>query len=158
MASVSIRKRPMRVSRIISGADIQQIIASQSSHRASSAPRTASICASRNNIVTSTISPLAIAAQVSSRAAGSRSHSVAAWEETCSAGACFDSALAARDQAPLTWLSRVTNTTRKGWPSATEVCFRFIKRLDINHREPLLYRKVLGISSRLTAHKERNLS
>ena len=159
VASVSMRKRPIRVRRMISGADMQQIMASQASRRSANAARTASMCASRKSMVTITMSPSAIAARVSSSAAGSRSHSVAAWADTDSAGTCLESASAARDHAPLTWLSRVTSTTRRGWSVlATEVRFRFIQRLDINHRKPLLLRKVLGISPRLAANKEWDLS
>ncbi len=159
VASLSMRNRPIRVSRIISGADIQQIMASQCSRRSDKAHRTDSMCDSRNSMVTITMSPSAMAARVLSSAVGSRSHSVAAWDDTCSAGTCFESPSAARDQAPLTWLSSVTSTTRRGWLlSATEVRFRFIQRLDINHGEALLLSKVLGISSRLAAHEEGNLS
>ena len=110
-------------------------------------------------MVTITMSPSAIAASVLSRALGSRSHSVAAWEDTVNAGTCLDRPSAARDQAPLTWLSSVISTTRRGWLlSATEVRFRFIQRLDINHSESLLLGKVLGVASRLTANKEGNFS
>ena len=120
---------------------MQQIMASHASQRSANAPRTASIWASRKSMVTMTMSPLAIAAEGAHPAPPGRgpTRSPHALTQT-SAGTCLESASAARDHAPLTWLSRVTSTTRRGWSVlATEVRFRFIQRLDINHGKPLLH-------------------
>jgi len=125
--SPSMVKRPIRVNCMISGADMQQTIASQWSLRAASASETAFIWLSIKSIVTMMMSPDAIAALQPSSAEGSASHSVAAKLLKLMPGRSQIRRFSARSIAPLTWLSSVTRTTFTGVDaSVAEMCFRVI--------------------------------
>ena len=84
--SPSMENRPMRVSFITSLADMQQIIASQSLRRASSASITAAICGSMNIIVAMMMSPSAMSSRHAARRSGLASQSAAACTANCNPG------------------------------------------------------------------------
>ena len=131
--SPSILNRPMRVSCIISGADMQHTMASQASRRAASDSEIALICGSIKSIVTMMMSPEAIAFLQLCNSDLSASHSVAAKLLKLTPGKSQTRRFSARSIAPLTWLSSVTRTTLTGVEaSAAEVCFRVIKRIYLN--------------------------
>ncbi len=120
-------KRPIRVNCIISGADMQQTMASHSSRRAASESEIAFICASIKSIVIIMMSPEAIASLQLCNADGSDSHSVAAKLLKFMPGRSRERLFSARLIAPLTWLSSVTRTTLIGVEaSVAKVCFRVI--------------------------------
>ena len=125
--SPSMVNRPIRVNCMISGADMQQTMASQLSRRAASASEIALMWGSINSIVTIMMSPEAIASLQCLSAEASASHSVAAKLLKFTAGRSQTRRFSARVIAPLTWLSSVTRTTLIGVAaSAAKVCFRVI--------------------------------
>ena len=78
VASCDMSKRPSFVNLVISPADMQHSMASQSKRRAASAGCTARTWSSRNSMVAMTMSPCAMSAWQAASASASEPHSSAA--------------------------------------------------------------------------------
>src|ERR1700761_9472007 len=155
-ASPLMSNLPTRVSFTTSLADMQPIITSQWSRRATRAGITARTWSSRNSMVAITMSPRAIAALQRISAASSVPHSSAAWTDNSSPGKSRRNSFCARAAASDRWLSMVTTTTRTGVASAGEVRFGIVKRLDGYGDNAVFIGEAFGVAARLAANEERN--
>ena len=125
-------KRPMRVRRVTSVADIRQTMASQASRRACSAGSTGRKWSSMNSMVQITMSARAMSSVQRRSASGSSVHSAAACTLSDRPGKARASWRCARAAALARWLSMVTSTTRiVGAPvwSAAEMGFGIVEGL-----------------------------
>ena len=153
----SMRKRPSRVRRITSPADMPAIMASHWSRRACSQGSTAWMWSSMNSMVTRMMSPCSMSSRQRSSAPGSWPHSAAVCRHKVRPGRSRRRVMAARSTAPARWLSSVMTTMRTAHVSAGVVRFGIVEGLDGDQRHTLHFGKALGVAARLAADEERDL-
>src|SRR5487761_2628669 len=110
-----------------------------------------------NNMVTTTMSPRAIASRHRSSAPVSLPHSSAAWISSDAPGVSRRNRSAARWVALDRWLSIVTRTIRTALRSAAEMRFGIVECLHRDHRDRALPGEAFGVAARLAAHEKRDL-
>ena len=160
LAGLPMSKWPSLVSFTTSLADIKQIIASQDSRRARSAPSTGKKWSSRNSIPATTMSACAISALQRAIAASFPANSDAACIANSSPGISRLSAAFARPVELAKCVSIVTMTTRIGmfaaatFASAAEMSFGIVECFYGDDRYAMDLRVLLGVAASFTAYKE----
>ena len=158
LAGLLISKSPIFVRGTTSAADMAQTIASQWFLRAFKSSKIGLKWSSKNNIVVTIISAVAISFLHSSKSSGEVTQPAAAWILNSKLGISRFNAKFAFWLALIRWVSIVISTNLSGVLLTTVIGFCIVKRLQSDLLHAMLLCKFFCITTSLTTDKKWNFS